>query len=278
MLQCTPVSFFWNKQQPGHCIPNALILIGMTNGVLSFVGDLVILSLPIPMIWTLQINTRKKIALNAIFLIGGFVCLTSIFRFVALAHINTKDLTCKSFQQAAHPPQRFRVQMQQANANETKVTQVAPGVWTYIELGVGITCGNLPLLRPLFGRFLAGTRTGTNKTAYGNSKSMNSYPLSRVTASVNGRGDTDGFQKMDGKSKYGVDVDIESVGEGSEVELNQSVAAIGMAHGGNGTTQTHTDTWNGEGIQVKTDIDLKIEKVRREIEIETAKTQSRMAR
>jgi hypothetical protein len=33
--------------------------------------------------------------LNAIFLIGGFVCLTSIFRFVALAHINVKDLTCK---------------------------------------------------------------------------------------------------------------------------------------------------------------------------------------
>jgi hypothetical protein len=77
------------------CIPNALITIGMTNGVLSFVGDLIILSLPIPMIWALQINLRRKIALNAIFLIGGFVCLTSIFRFVALAHINVKDLTCK---------------------------------------------------------------------------------------------------------------------------------------------------------------------------------------
>jgi hypothetical protein len=98
ILQCTPISFFWDKQQPGHCIPNALILIGMTNGVLSFVGDLVILALPIPMIWSLQINTRRKIALNGIFLIGGFVCLTSIFRFVALAHINTKDITCKSSQ------------------------------------------------------------------------------------------------------------------------------------------------------------------------------------
>jgi Fungal rhodopsin domain len=96
ILQCTPVSFQWDKQQKGHCIPNALILIGMTNGVLSFVGDLVILALPVPMIWSLQIDIRRKIALNAIFLIGGFVCLTSIFRFVALAHINVKDITCKS--------------------------------------------------------------------------------------------------------------------------------------------------------------------------------------
>jgi hypothetical protein len=96
VLQCTPVSFFWDKTQPGHCLPNALVTIGMTNGVLSFVGDLIILALPVPMIWTLQINLRRKIALNAIFLIGGFVCVTSIFRFVALAHINVKDITCKS--------------------------------------------------------------------------------------------------------------------------------------------------------------------------------------
>jgi hypothetical protein len=165
-----------------------------------------------------------------------------------------------------------------AYAEKIPDTQVAPGVWTYIELGIGITCGNLPLLRPLFGRFLAGTHSGSNKTpyAYGTSKSVNTYPLSRVTASVNGRGDTDGFQKMNGNSKYGVDVDIESVGEGSEVELNQRAATIGMAHGGNGTMPG--EAWNGEGIQVKTDVDLKIERVRKEIEIETARTQTRLVR
>jgi hypothetical protein len=68
----------------------------MTNGVLSFVGDLIILALPIPMVWKLQINARRKLALSAMFLLGGFVCLTSIFRFIALAQINIKDITCKS--------------------------------------------------------------------------------------------------------------------------------------------------------------------------------------
>ena len=71
LLQCTPVSFFWNKEQPGHCIPNALITIGMTNGVLSFVGDLVILCMPLPMVWKLQIDRKRKIALTGMFLLGG---------------------------------------------------------------------------------------------------------------------------------------------------------------------------------------------------------------
>jgi hypothetical protein len=43
----------------------------MTNGVLSFVGDLIILALPMPMVWKLQIDTRRKIALSAMFLLGG---------------------------------------------------------------------------------------------------------------------------------------------------------------------------------------------------------------
>lgn len=106
---------------------------------------------------------------------------------------------------------------------------------------------------------------------------MNSYPLSRVTASVNGRGDTDGFQKMNGNSKYGIEVDVESVGEGSEVEFN-TAAKIAMARAGNGMAHGSADTWDGEGIQVKTDVDLKIERVRKEIEIETARSYSRMAR
>jgi len=69
---------------------------------------------------------------------------------------------------------------------------------------------------------------------------------------------------MNGNSKYGVEVDVESVGEGSEVEFNQK-----------GHTQDSRDPWNGEGIQVKTDVELRIQEVRRQIEKETVKVQSR---
>lgn len=58
--------------------------------------------------------------------------------------------------------------------------------------------------------------------------------------------------------KYGNEIDVESVGEtGSEIELNKT-------NGG----KKETGDWQGDGIQVKTDVDLKIEEVRRGIEAE----------
>jgi len=69
-FECTPISFFWNKAQPGHCIKNPLTTLGLTNGVLSFAGDLFILVMPLPVIWKLQMNQRQKIGLIMIFLVG----------------------------------------------------------------------------------------------------------------------------------------------------------------------------------------------------------------
>ncbi|PQE22977.1 integral membrane protein [Rutstroemia sp. NJR-2017a BBW] len=117
-FECTPVSYFWNKDQEGHCVPNALRTVSFTNGFLSFIGDCVILCMPLPMIWNLRMNRRKKFALMGIFTVGVF-----IIRLIALFSINSQDLS---------------------------FTQVEGGVWTYMEEGIGITCGNLPLLQPLF--------------------------------------------------------------------------------------------------------------------------------
>jgi hypothetical protein len=46
-------------------------VIGFTNGFLSFLGDLFILGMPLPMIWRLQMNRRSKIALTGIFMFGA---------------------------------------------------------------------------------------------------------------------------------------------------------------------------------------------------------------
>ena len=131
-------------------------------------------------------------------------------------------------------------------------------MWTNIELGIGITSGNLPLLRPLFGRWLGiGSRNASAPT-YGNSSKPLSYPLSRVT--ITGTGNRpDGFSRMD---KSATDGDGESLG--SEVELNKAKAQRG------------TPDWTGEGIQVKTDVDLRIEEIRQGIETEVRRTHERM--
>ena len=69
-LECIPVSYFWDKNQAGHCVKNSLTTIGFTNGFLSFLGDLFILCMPLPVIWHLKMNRKSKIALIAIFCCG----------------------------------------------------------------------------------------------------------------------------------------------------------------------------------------------------------------
>ncbi|RFU34878.1 hypothetical protein B7463_g1456, partial [Scytalidium lignicola] len=207
MLQCLPVSFFWDKDQPGSCLPNALITIGLTNGVLSFVGDLFILAMPVPMVWKLQIDKRRKLALIGIFLLGGFVCLASVLRFIALLSINVKDIT---------------------------FTQVDPGIWTYLELGIGITSGNLPLLRPLFGNLMKGNSKDYSSNIISNGLASGNR-LGPSTRSRNPPFDPNGFERM---TDRGIPADDESLGDtGSEIELRRV----------------------GEGINVKTDINIKVE-------------------
>jgi hypothetical protein len=38
-------------------------------------------------------------------------------------------------------------------ATDATYTQVYAGCWTYMEMGIAVISGNLPLLRPLFGPF-----------------------------------------------------------------------------------------------------------------------------
>ncbi|KUI61575.1 hypothetical protein VP1G_08719 [Cytospora mali] len=122
LFECHPISYFWDKSiKNGHCLANPLITIGLTSGVLSCVGDIVIFTMPIPVVLGLNMNRRKKAALAAIFAVGLFVITTSFVRWVAL-------LTTKS---------------------DITSNQVEAGVWTYLEISIGITCGNLPLLLPL---------------------------------------------------------------------------------------------------------------------------------
>ena len=67
---CTPVAFFYDHTIPGGSCKNQAVS-GSINGGLSLLGDILILLLPIPMIWRLQINNRRKFALMGIFLLGG---------------------------------------------------------------------------------------------------------------------------------------------------------------------------------------------------------------
>ena len=67
---CSPIAYYYDKTIIGGTCKDQSIS-GSVNGALSLLGDISILALPLPMIWKLHMNTRRKIALCGIFLLGS---------------------------------------------------------------------------------------------------------------------------------------------------------------------------------------------------------------
>ena len=71
LLNCRPIEVFWNPAAPGTCanLQAAWLGIGLTN----LVVDAVIVVLPLPVLWGLHMDVRRKLQLCGIFSLG-FLC------------------------------------------------------------------------------------------------------------------------------------------------------------------------------------------------------------
>lgn len=70
LTTCTPIAFFYDRTIKGGTCRNQVVS-GTIAAVLSLVGDIYVLVLPLPALWQLKINTRKKVAVVGIFLLGS---------------------------------------------------------------------------------------------------------------------------------------------------------------------------------------------------------------
>ncbi|KAF2786396.1 hypothetical protein K505DRAFT_318523 [Melanomma pulvis-pyrius CBS 109.77] len=97
--------------------------LGMMNSAFNIITDVLFATLPIPLIWSLQLNTRTKISLIAILSLGWFACAAAIVKAVQQFHVlDDLNWTYKdSF-----------------------------NIWNYIEFTIGILASSLPTLKPLF--------------------------------------------------------------------------------------------------------------------------------
>ena len=69
VFECRPVQFYWNKSiQAGRCIDQNQFY--RWNGVANLLIDFAIWTLPMPVIWTLNLDRRQKWSLSAVFLLG----------------------------------------------------------------------------------------------------------------------------------------------------------------------------------------------------------------
>jgi hypothetical protein len=70
IFQCAPIKFLWDRTLPGgRCINiNAFYL---ANAALNIFTDFLTYTLPMPMLWKLQLPKRQKIGLVTILGLGG---------------------------------------------------------------------------------------------------------------------------------------------------------------------------------------------------------------
>jgi len=68
-LLCRPFAFNWDPTIPdGRC--GNRVLSYVLTGVLNIITDVLVLCLPIPVIWNLQMRVANKIALTGVFAVG----------------------------------------------------------------------------------------------------------------------------------------------------------------------------------------------------------------
>ena len=69
IFECTSIDFSWDQRGKGHCINLDKFFLG--QAIPNIVTDIVLLAIPLPMIWNLQLPRSQKVALSGVFLLGG---------------------------------------------------------------------------------------------------------------------------------------------------------------------------------------------------------------
>ncbi|MCJ1433765.1 hypothetical protein MMC27_003130 [Xylographa pallens] len=124
LVQCRPLDKLWNPSQPGSCwSPETVINIGYYNGAVAVVSDWALSTIPIAVMWNLQISTKKKAGIATLMGIGYFTGVTAIVRTVLLKNLAAADITWDI---------------------------IPTDNWAGVEFHVGIIAACVPAIKPLF--------------------------------------------------------------------------------------------------------------------------------
>ncbi|UNI24266.1 hypothetical protein JDV02_010029 [Purpureocillium takamizusanense] len=209
IFQCRPLIRAFDKTVPGTCINTAKFW--YANAGFSIATDVIILLLPMPLVWKLEVPIAQKVALMAVFAIGVFVVITSCLR------VTTLDIL------ATTPDQTY---------------DIANVMWTIVEPNVAVVCACLPILRPFIVKIFPMLRSKGYSGAYGTP--AYGTGKSRATTGSQARGGGRDWVELGGVKSQGVhlaSIHRPSSNTGSE----ESILA--------GTQPTKGSATGGPGIQ-----------------------------
>ncbi|KAI5196430.1 hypothetical protein AUEXF2481DRAFT_6038 [Aureobasidium subglaciale EXF-2481] len=165
LFQCKPISFWWDldPNHHGHCLSASVMAdTSYVVSALNSVADWVFGILPIFIVKDLQMHRHQK-AVVAVIL--GFAAVGSSATIIRLPYV----WTIKEYK------------------GEFLWRTADVAIWTTVEVGIGITAGNLGTLRPLLQRFMSlmgiSSSTAQNSRTWKRNKNGNHvYTNSGATA------------------------------------------------------------------------------------------------
>ncbi|MCJ1251823.1 hypothetical protein MMC30_009061 [Trapelia coarctata] len=125
LARCQPFALNWDRTIPGTCWPIMVLHVyGYLNGGLSIFCDGTLASLPVVILWRIQMSCRTKIAVCSLMGMGWFAAGCAVGRTVYF----------------------FRIE----SAEDFSYDLFHLGLWAALELNIGICAACIPTLRPLF--------------------------------------------------------------------------------------------------------------------------------
>ncbi|KAL1883188.1 hypothetical protein Daus18300_000246 [Diaporthe australafricana] len=127
IFNCTPVNYNWTAwtgETEGHCF--SFNTFAWAQSSINIVLDLIIILLPIPQLWKLNMGRKKRVQLVLMFSVGLFITVVSIVRLSALVEF--------------------------ATTTNATYDNVPTAYWSVLELFVSIICCCLPAVRSLLKR------------------------------------------------------------------------------------------------------------------------------
>ncbi|KUI61596.1 hypothetical protein VP1G_08758 [Cytospora mali] len=125
IFQCSPVSYAWNKSQEGSCLnPVGLADVYYATTAVNIATDWVTAILPIPLLWHVKLERSEKLSVGGILGLGIFASLAACIRL------------------------NYTINLTYADDYLFSISNIV--IWGYGEIAVGMFCGSLATLRPLF--------------------------------------------------------------------------------------------------------------------------------
>ncbi|KAJ5292972.1 uncharacterized protein N7443_008925 [Penicillium atrosanguineum] len=132
---CVPLAKFWDPTVPGFCFDKKALW--FSNSAIHILTDLLILIFPMPVLSSLQLPRKQKLALIGVFALGGFVVITTILRLHSLLVIS--------------------------NSDDPTYDNIGAASWSAVECNVAIICASLPSTRAFLSQILPHVfSTGSN--------------------------------------------------------------------------------------------------------------------